>query len=257
MKTSPPMRWRPVHDGSVLVGGNDWIKRVSGIIVQSERDAVARVFAAAFGAAVGGATRHAGAAMVAAACRDPRDNTLAGPQQGHVDVLDEVGQKVAVIEAGLRTQEALVGDRPTSALASAIGALRQLNRAINDAKHGDEARRTTAFGATADIARALEQHSMQNSHAPTSGREGPAAHHGAEEHAEAHSVHTSVSRPSCRSIDADTTAATGSPPLPHGRAAPIPPVPPLPQGRAAPGSRPSPCRLVARHPDPCPSMHAA
>ena len=91
------------------------------------------------------------AAMVAAACREFHEHSISGPLQGP-SVLDEVGQKVAVIEAGLRTHAALVGGRPTTALASAIGALRQLNRAVNDAKHGDEVCRPRAQAAAADTA---------------------------------------------------------------------------------------------------------
>jgi hypothetical protein len=146
-------------------GGNDWIKHISGLLIQSEREVVARVFAAAFGASVGGATRHVGAAMVAAACRESHEHSVSGPLQGP-GVLDEVGQKVAVIEAGLRTHAALVGGRPATALASAIGALRQLNRAVNDAKHGDEVCRPQAQTATADTAQTHTQHDMPDPLSP-------------------------------------------------------------------------------------------
>ena len=156
MKTSPRPRWQPVPSRGDAEGGSDWIKHISGLLIQSEREVVARVFAAAFGASVGGATRHVGAAMVAAACREFHEHSISGPLQGP-SVLDEVGQKVAVIEAGLRTHAALVGGRPTTALASAIGALRQLNRAVNDAKHGDEVCRPPA-----DTAQTHMQHDTPN-----------------------------------------------------------------------------------------------
>ena len=48
---------------------------------------------------------------------------------------DEITQRVATIEAGLRVQHALAAGSTITPLSSAIRALRQLNRATNDAKH--------------------------------------------------------------------------------------------------------------------------
>lgn len=47
---------------------------------------------------------------------------------------DEVSQRVATVEAGMRISNELSGN-PTTPLQSAIRALRQLNKASNDAKH--------------------------------------------------------------------------------------------------------------------------
>ncbi len=89
--------------------------------------ASARVLAAALGASASGASRLAVAAMVAAAWRE---KSAAADFQG-----DEISQRTAVVEAGLRVQSALSDGGPIKPLRTAIQALRALNRAVGDAKH--------------------------------------------------------------------------------------------------------------------------
>nr|AAB49411.1 ORF; putative [Lingulodinium polyedra] len=86
----------------------------------------ARVLAVAIGAGATLPPRHVAAAMVSAAWRDPK--AADSPP-------DDVSQRVAVIEAGLRTQVAVADGGPVKPLSAAIQALRSLNRAVGDAKH--------------------------------------------------------------------------------------------------------------------------
>ena len=83
----------------------------------------ARVFAAAAGSAFGGASRQVAAAIVAAAARTSPSHPEAG---------DEIAARAAVVEAGLRVQHLFGEDCPSLQLA--IRGLRQLNKAVNDAK---------------------------------------------------------------------------------------------------------------------------
>ena len=98
-----------------------------GELVIAAGGAPARVLAAALGASSGGASRHVAAAMVAAAWRE-KAVTDDGPA-------DEVSQRAAVVEAGLRMQAALSDGGPIQPLRTAIQALRALNRAVGEAKH--------------------------------------------------------------------------------------------------------------------------
>ena len=98
-----------------------------GELVIAAGGAPARVLAAALGASSGGASRHVDAARVAAAWRE-KAVTDDGPA-------DEVSQRAAVVEAGLRMQAALSDGGPIQPLRTAIQALRALNRSIGEVRN--------------------------------------------------------------------------------------------------------------------------
>ena len=56
--------------------------------------------------------------------------------QSQVQIDDEITQRMAVVEAGMRVQKSLGGSF-TTPLAEAISALRKLNSVVNVAKHVD------------------------------------------------------------------------------------------------------------------------
>lgn len=76
-----------------------------------------------------------------------------GPSAAAGPCGDEVAQRAAVIESGLRTA-ALVTGSPVTPLSAAIRALRQLNAAVGEAKHAEvcpgAASQCTAAGASSD-----------------------------------------------------------------------------------------------------------
>ena len=72
---------------------------------------------------------------------------------------DEISQHASTIEAGLRVQHLLSGGTQVSPLKMAIQALRQLNRAVNVSKHGQEVSDSTS---TAPHAPPLAEHRRAN-----------------------------------------------------------------------------------------------
>ena len=61
--------------------------------------------------------------------------SLLAEQQSHVRPIDEIDQRVAIVEAGMVVQQKLGGF--STPLATAIRALRSLNGVVNEAKHED------------------------------------------------------------------------------------------------------------------------
>ena len=131
--------WRkePPQHGDRAAAGNLLAKDAVECVV-SEGGPVARAFATALAASIGGACRHTAAAMVSAAWREP-SQAAAGPVLAEAG--SETGQRLAVIEAALCTQQELAKDQGgvIKPLAPAISDLRQLNAANKQAKHlGEE-----------------------------------------------------------------------------------------------------------------------